>query len=201
MELLAHVPAEPGNPAAGLRTVRFTGVDGPRWFLRGLFAGAAAENPAAAAPLEAVLREVVVVRGDHPMPPRDLLEIPFGPGLGVSAQAHALGPRILYITDLALRTAGRLYEVHPEVSFQAMNGCEPLCYRKNSAGGALERIELLRRHGIQITGLTETASTPLDDVLDAAAAAWSAHRIAHGTASSLPDPPELIEQQRVAIWY
>ena len=68
-------PAEPGKPAAGVRPIRFAGVDGPRWFLRGLFAGAAAADPAAAAPLEAVLREVVVVRGDHPMPPRDLLEL------------------------------------------------------------------------------------------------------------------------------
>jgi hypothetical protein len=74
-ELFAHVPAEPGQPAAGLRAVRFAGVDGPRWFLRGLFAGAAAEDPAAAAPLEAVMREVVVLRGDGPMPPRDLLEL------------------------------------------------------------------------------------------------------------------------------
>jgi hypothetical protein len=74
-ELLAFVPAEPGQPASGLRPVRFTGVDGPRWFLRGLFAGAAADDPAAAAPLEAVLREVVVVRGEQPMPPRDLLEL------------------------------------------------------------------------------------------------------------------------------
>ena len=74
-ELLANVPAEPGQPQSGLRAVRFTGVDGPRWFLRGLFTGAAAENPAAAAPLEALMREVVVVRGDHPMPPRDLLEL------------------------------------------------------------------------------------------------------------------------------
>ena len=74
-ELLAYVPAEPGQPSSGLRPVRFTGVDGPRWFLRGLFAGAAAEDEAAAAPLEAVLREVVVVRGDQPMPPRDLLEL------------------------------------------------------------------------------------------------------------------------------
>jgi hypothetical protein len=74
-ELLAFVPAEPGQPGSGLRPVRFTGVDGPRWFLRGLFAGAAADDAAAAAPLEAVLREVVVVRGDHPMPPRDLLEL------------------------------------------------------------------------------------------------------------------------------
>lgn len=75
VELLAHVPADPGQPAAGLRPVRFVGVDGPRWFLRGLFAGAAADDEQAAAPLEAVFREVVVVRGEHPMPPRDLLEL------------------------------------------------------------------------------------------------------------------------------
>jgi hypothetical protein len=74
-ELLAQVPAEPGQPASGLRPVRFAGVDGPRWFLRGLFAGAAVQDPGAAAPLEAVFSEVVVVRGDHPMPPRDLLEL------------------------------------------------------------------------------------------------------------------------------
>jgi len=74
-ELLARVPAQPGQPAAGLMPVRFIGIDGPRWFLRGLFQGQATGNPAAAAPLEALIREVVVVRGDHPMPPRDLLEL------------------------------------------------------------------------------------------------------------------------------
>ncbi len=74
-ELVAMVPAEPGNPAAGMRPVRFAGADGPRWFLRALFAGAAADDLEAAAPLEAVFRDVVVVRGEHPMPPRDLLEL------------------------------------------------------------------------------------------------------------------------------
>ena len=74
-ELAAQVPAQPGNPGAGYMPVRFVGVDGPRWFLRGLFQGPAATNPAAAAPLEALIREIVVVRGDHPMPPRDLLEL------------------------------------------------------------------------------------------------------------------------------
>jgi hypothetical protein len=74
-ELAAQVPAQPGNAAAGFMPVRFVGVDGPRWFLRGLFQGPAATNPAAAAPLEALIREVVVVRGEHPMPPRDLLEL------------------------------------------------------------------------------------------------------------------------------
>jgi hypothetical protein len=74
-ELLAQVPAEPGQPASGVRPLRFAGVDGPRWFLRALFAGAAAGDPAAAAPLEAIFSQVVVVRGDQPMPPRDLLEL------------------------------------------------------------------------------------------------------------------------------
>jgi hypothetical protein len=75
IELTAQVPAEPGNPAAGTRPIRFIGVDGPRWFLRGLLAGAAAVDQQAAVPLEAVFSQVVVVRGDHPMPPRDLLEL------------------------------------------------------------------------------------------------------------------------------
>ena len=34
-------------------------------------------------------------------PRREMLEVPFGPGLGVSAQAHALGPRIVHVTNLA----------------------------------------------------------------------------------------------------
>lgn len=74
-ELLARMPAPPGAPAAGLIPVRFVGIDGPRWFLRGLFQGPSATDAAAAAPLEALIREVVVVRGEHPMPPRDLLEL------------------------------------------------------------------------------------------------------------------------------
>jgi hypothetical protein len=90
-ELLAHVPVEPGQPASGLRAVRFAGVDGPRWFLRGLFAGAAADDPQAAAPLEAVFREVVVVRGEHPMPPRDMLELklPADAAAALEEQARA----------------------------------------------------------------------------------------------------------------
>ena len=88
-ELLARVPAEPGQPQSGLRPVRFVGVVGSRWFLRGLFSGAAAENPAAAAPLEALLREVVVVRGDHPVPPRDLLELRLPPEAAAALEEQA----------------------------------------------------------------------------------------------------------------
>ena len=78
-ELIAQVPAEPGQPAAGLRLVRFVGVDGPRWFVRGLFTGPAAEGGEQAGLLEEVLREVVVVRGEHPVPPREILELRLPP--------------------------------------------------------------------------------------------------------------------------
>jgi len=90
-EVVAEVPAEPNQPASGVRPIRFVGVDGPRWFLRGLLAGAAAVDPAAAAPLEAVFRETVVVRGDHPVPPRELLELrlPAEAAAALEAQAQA----------------------------------------------------------------------------------------------------------------
>lgn len=133
------------------------------------------------------------------IPGRELLERPFGPGLGISAQAHALGRRILHVTALAASDA-RLHEAHPEVSFRAMSGA-PLRFRKKSAGGVVERLELLRLRGIELGDLGEAAACPIDDVLDAAAAAWSADRIAGGRARSLPEPPELVDGRPVAIWY
>jgi hypothetical protein len=74
-EMFAHVPVQPGNPAAGTVPMRFIGVDGPRWLLRGLIIGAAAAGTEPAEPFEDILSDVVVVRGDHPMPPRDMLEL------------------------------------------------------------------------------------------------------------------------------
>lgn len=74
-ELLAQIPvAAPGQPAS-TRLARFIGVDGPRWFLRGVIAGHAATDRAAAADIEGVFRSVVVVRGNTPMPPRDLIPL------------------------------------------------------------------------------------------------------------------------------
>ncbi|HEY9356785.1 MAG TPA: DUF3710 domain-containing protein, partial [Arthrobacter sp.] len=45
------------------------------WFLRGVLGGAAAMDRDAAAPLESLFRKIVVIRGDSPMPPRDLLQL------------------------------------------------------------------------------------------------------------------------------
>ena len=79
IELMAQVPMEPGQPASGMRLVRFVGIDGPRWFVRGLFTGPAADGGEQAELLEEVLRDVVVVRGEHPVPPREILELRLPP--------------------------------------------------------------------------------------------------------------------------
>jgi hypothetical protein len=78
IELRARVMATEAGPEGrpgGLQPIRFLGVDGPRWFLRGVITGPAAHHRSAAEPLEDVFAGIVVVRGEHPAPPRDLLEI------------------------------------------------------------------------------------------------------------------------------
>ncbi len=55
----------------GLMPVRFVGVDGPRWFLRAMLVGPVAVESALAAPFEQVLRQVVIVRGNEPLPVRE----------------------------------------------------------------------------------------------------------------------------------
>ncbi len=82
-ELLAEVPVASGaDGQVGRRLARFVGVDGPRWFLRGVIGGAATSDVDAAAKVEDLFRSIVVVRGGSPMPPRDLipLRMPATPG-------------------------------------------------------------------------------------------------------------------------
>ena len=54
-------------------SVRFIGIDGPGWMVRGVIQGAAATDPQRAEPFLAFLRALRVERGDGPMPERDLL--------------------------------------------------------------------------------------------------------------------------------
>jgi hypothetical protein len=79
--IVATPPAEPGQapPQAVRRPARFLGVDGPRWFLRGMISGPAAGNAEAAATLEEAFRNIVVVRGTEPMPVREQLPLTLPP--------------------------------------------------------------------------------------------------------------------------
>lgn len=84
-ELRADLPAAAGQP--GPRIARFIGVDGPRWFLRGVISGKGAVDPAAGAEIEDLFRSVVVVRGTTPMPPRDLIPLHVPPSATAPPQS------------------------------------------------------------------------------------------------------------------
>ncbi|MFC3997768.1 DUF3710 domain-containing protein [Nocardiopsis sediminis] len=89
-ELRAVVPVEGRKNEQGHQLgqrVRFIGVDGPRWVLRGVVRGDAAVKPEAMAALDALFQNVIVVRGDSPVPPRDLLEITVPPEVQKSMAA------------------------------------------------------------------------------------------------------------------
>lgn len=72
--------------------LRFLAVDGPRWMVRGVAAGAAEQADARAALLRDVVRETVVVRGPEPLPVRSPLAVQLpGPLADQLRQATAGG--------------------------------------------------------------------------------------------------------------
>jgi hypothetical protein len=74
-ELHAQVPTDVPGQGTMLAPARFLGVDGPRWFLRGLITGPAATDSSVAGGLETALRDVVVARGSEAMAVRDPLPL------------------------------------------------------------------------------------------------------------------------------
>ncbi|MCW2945511.1 MAG: hypothetical protein JWR24_2228 [Actinoallomurus sp.] len=90
-EMLDQVPPEIAEQGFGWQPVRFIGVDGPRWFLRGVLSGAALEDSEQAGVMEDVFQHIVVVRGDAPMPPRELLELTLPAEAQEAMQAEQAG--------------------------------------------------------------------------------------------------------------
>jgi hypothetical protein len=70
-ELIAEVTVALPDGTSGLQTARFIGVDGPRWFLRAVITGEASVDASLRVALEDLLADVVVVRGEDAMAPRD----------------------------------------------------------------------------------------------------------------------------------
>lgn len=126
-------------------------------------------------------------------------------GLGhpaMSAQGFMLFPRVREASALAHDP--RIAEVFPEASFAAMAGGH-LASSKKTWNGLIARRGLLEAAQPSIVlpdHLPEVGEVPADDVVDAAAVAWSALRIVHGTAVALGDPAEVDARtgRRVAVW-
>lgn len=70
-ELNAQIPTRDG----GFRLAKFIGVDGPKWFLRGVISGLALADTLAMTYMIDIFRSVVVMRGTSPMPPKELLQL------------------------------------------------------------------------------------------------------------------------------
>lgn len=123
-------------------------------------------------------------------------------GKGMSQQAFGLSRKILEVDSWARNSPQRVIEVHPEVCFAIM-GDSHLRYPKSTWAGSEERRGLLTVAGMSLSadiGIAgEMAGT--DDVLDAAAAAWTALRFAKGVATSHPATPERFgDGHDAAIW-
>lgn len=108
-EVLAKVPAQGDDGSKGFRVARFIGIDGPRWFLRGVLGGSAAIDAQAAQELEDLFRGVVVVRGEVPLPPRDLLLLRL-PKDAMAAAPGASGP------DMGAGQGGSPLQRGPEIT-------------------------------------------------------------------------------------
>ena len=134
-------------------------------------------------------------------------------GMGLAKQAYNLLPKIrevrsaLQPSDFDSDATPMAAEVHPELCFAVMAGsagqadvhlrdgesmpsAAPLQHPKRLQAGIAERLTLLARcfEGILASALTPLVGPPhaaLDDVLDAAAAAWTARRVAAGRAAHL----------------
>lgn len=70
-EMRARIPVKLPDGNQGMQVARFLGADGPRWFLRGIVSGQAAVQAEAAALVEQVFQQTVVVRGEAAMAPHD----------------------------------------------------------------------------------------------------------------------------------
>lgn len=112
-------------------------------------------------------------------------------GLSASAQAYALGVKILEVDAWVRSGPGtEVIEVHPELSFARMVG-SPLLARKKDDEGARGRREALLAHGLAAPAWFRGSGFAEDDLLDACAAAWTAARHDRGASESFPAEPEL----------
>lgn len=116
-------------------------------------------------------------------------------GKKLSKQSFALLARIRQVDDLmAPQLQHRVREIHPEISFWALNGEKPIQQYKKTAPGQAQRHKLLQRIFPDMDSILAHAPVRgyvMDDVLDALVAAWTAGQTVLGKAVTLPENPDL----------
>ena len=122
------------------------------------------------------------------------------PPLKVSKQTFNLFPKIREV-DRAMspKLQERIVECHPELAFWALNGEQPLAEPKKVKSKLFEPGLEFRRALLMAAGFNKhfVSQNPFpkrlcgpDDLLDAAACAWSAWRIFRGQGQRFPEEPE-----------
>jgi predicted RNase H-like nuclease len=123
-------------------------------------------------------------------------------GSGISQQAFALRRKILEVEHWLASATCPVFEVHPEVSFAMLLG-RPATASKKTWAGMVERLDALNAAGIDLNGVDPAvgSAVAVDDMLDAAVAAWTARRLADGVARPFPhDPLPDASGRVIAIW-
>jgi threonine dehydratase len=113
-------------------------------------------------------------------------------GKAISKQTFAIMPKIREIDGL-LQTRTELRdvvrEVHPEVSFAELVG-KPMIHPKSSKAGREERRIALNQAFSNLSTIEDDGleqGLPIEDILDATVACWSASRLAAGRGRRLPE--------------
>jgi predicted RNase H-like nuclease len=127
-------------------------------------------------------------------------------GKALTKQTFAILPKIREV-DALLQTRPEVREVvrevHPEVCFSELAGMS-MTHRKASTLGRDERRRALALSFPQLPTIEKAGrdqGLPIEDILDATVACWSAIRLAGGNGRSLPDPvPRDTTGLPMAIW-
>ena len=112
-----------------------------------------------------------------------------GGGSGVSSEAWEARRRIQELDAWVRQDLPALVvETQAEAAFATLAGA-PLQTRRRSSEGSAERRALLASGGVYVpTSAPHGIGT--DDLLDACVAAWSAHRVKNGEATTFPEEPQ-----------
>lgn len=125
-------------------------------------------------------------------------------GKRFSIQTFGLLPRMLQAERYRDTDRHELYEVHPELVFAALAGA-PVAANKKTPDGERVRRSLLRAAGITLPAALRATvpATPVNDILDAAAVAWGAHRVALGETRHVPAVADQYDHRGrpILIWY
>jgi len=131
---------------------------------------------------------------------------------GLRIQAFGILPKIREVDRLMKpELQGLVHESHPELAFTALAG-HPMRFNKKTVRGRHERLRALEQDASQLfrrigrilsdalNGFSRRDVAP-DDLVDAFVLAWTALRIADGTAERIPpDPPIDRKGLRMEIW-